>query len=185
MEPEDWERLGRTFAAARERISLRQEDVAEAIGVSRTPIQSIERGHTGGKPPSRISGTMRSYARLVGWTDTSIQAVLEGHEPELRPEPTAPQPEQPTESAKSSRLPLRVVDEMESGDLVDTVVIPLGPSASMVIVVTGAPDASPDRIREDASPEKIRAAFEAWQRTQPPMRELSLPQDEPPAAGEE
>jgi DNA-binding XRE family transcriptional regulator len=40
----DWERLGRAFAKARTAAGLTQEQAAEQLHVSRTPVQAIERG---------------------------------------------------------------------------------------------------------------------------------------------
>lgn len=177
----DWARLGRTLAAAREAAGLTQVEVAERIKGSRGPIQEIERGGPRGKPYTKPTGTMRNYARLVGWTDDSIEHVLQGGEPSLvhkEPDGTAdlePTAAEPTAAVRpSGRLPLRIVDELsDDGALLDTAVIPLGADASMVIVVKGRPD---------ASPEEIRAALESWRRAQPHLRELSTGQEQSPKA---
>jgi Uncharacterized protein conserved in bacteria len=173
----DWARLGRTFAAAREAAGLTQVEVAERIGVTRSPIQSIERGGVRNTPYKKVSSTMRSYARLLGWTSDSPDHILRGGEPSLlHVEPAATPVPEAGAVPETGRLPLRIVDELsDDGALLDTAVIPLSADASMVIVVKG---------RVDASPQEIRAALEAWRRAQPRLRELSIGQNRPPAASE-
>lgn len=163
----DWKRLGQAFAMAREAAHLTQVQVAERLGVTRTPIQAIERGHTKGKPFTRISGTMRSYARLVGWSDGSIETILDGGDPTI-PEPApAGRPRNDGPDARNG-LPLAIIDQLKGeGPLIDATVIPL-PSASadvhMTIVVRGEPDASPEEIRD---------ALIAWRKTQRHLQNLA------------
>ncbi|WP_328860925.1 helix-turn-helix transcriptional regulator [Streptomyces sp. NBC_00306] len=162
MEPErDWERLGRSFAKAREAADLTQVDVAERIGVTRTPIQAIERG----RAFKKVTGTMRSYARVLCWTDDSIDRVLAGGEP-------APAAAAGEDGDATSRpvsvpgLPLAILDQLQGeGQLIDATVIPL-PSragASMTIVVRGEPDASPEEIRD---------ALLAWRKARRHLQDL-------------
>ncbi|WP_078999103.1 helix-turn-helix domain-containing protein [Streptomyces sp. WM4235] len=139
----DWARLGKALKAARQAIGLTQEQLAAELGVSRSVVQGIERG----KPHSKPSLTMRAYARRVGWATDSIDEVLAGREPRL-----AAQPEAAAEPPAG--LPLRIVDELaDDGALLDTVVVPLGGDARMVVVVKGRPGASPEEIRRN---------LEAW-----------------------
>lgn len=133
-----WLVLGRALRAGRKRAGLTQVDVARAIGVSRTPIQAIERGEEFGRP----TGTMRSYARLVGWTDDSIEAVLEGGDPTYRSDTAQPQPAE-------SGLPVSILEEIAEGRLIDTAVIELPGSNARMTVVVRAPDASPEEIKRD------------------------------------
>jgi len=164
----DWRHLGRELAAARKRLGRTQVDVADAIGVSRTPIQAIERGG----PFDKVTGTIREYARLVGWSDGAIEAVLAGGEPTTQPAAEA----SATEAALADDLPLRIVGELGEGPLLDTTVLDLSPAGSgarMIVVVRGAPDASPEEIRRDLL---------AWRRAQRHLQDLGADEDEPPAA---
>lgn len=159
-------------------MDLTQVEVAERLGVTRTPVQSIERGDT----RKKITGTMRSYARLVGWTDDSVDSVLAGGEP--RPVPV----EEPQSEAKPSGgvvrdLPLRITQALGEGPLIDATVLDLGPNqlgGRMIVVVRGEPDASEDVIAED---------MEAWARTLPELRRLleqegGNPGPRPPLGGD-
>lgn len=167
----DWARLGSAMAGARRSKGLSQVEVAEAIGVTRTPIQAIERGETF----ARVTGTMRSYARHLGWADGSIEAVLAGGDPTpeaqaLRPEQTEPTVNAPT---LTPQLPLRIVQELsaESGPVLDTTVLDLPgatPGSRMIVVIKGAPDASPEQIRADLL---------AWDLEQRRLRGLTSDQD--------
>jgi DNA-binding XRE family transcriptional regulator len=142
-----WLRLGRALRAGRKRAGLTQVGVAQAIGVSRTPIQAIERGDQFDKP----TGTMRSYASLVGWTPDSIEVVLAGGEPTYQADIEAgPRP-------ATEGLPVRILEEIGEGRLIDTAVIELPGSNARMTVVVRAPDASPEEIRRDLL---------AWRRAQ-------------------
>jgi len=156
----EWRHLGRELAAARKRLGRTQVDVADALGVSRTPIQAIERGG----PFDKITGTIREYARLVGWADGSIEAVLAGDSPKTAP------PE-PPDAVLAGDLPLRIVEEIGEGQLLDTDVIELpGSGARMTVVVRGAPNATPAEIKRDLL---------AWRRAQRHLQELGEDEDEP------
>lgn len=164
-------RLGAALKATRlsRKPRLTQEAVASTLDVSRATVQNIERG----VGATKATPTIRAYAQLLGWTPASVDRVLAGGEPSLAGAEGGDVAAIPPEP---SRLPLRIVDELaDEGALLDTAVIPLGADASMVIVVKGRPD---------ASPEEIRAALEAWRRAQPQLRELSTGQPQSPAANE-
>ncbi|WP_018384627.1 helix-turn-helix domain-containing protein [Wenjunlia vitaminophila] len=149
----DWERLGRELVEARKALGLTQRQVADRIGVSRTPIQSIERGDPRAKP----TGTMRSYARLVGWQDGSLEAVLAGREP-IRE--GAPEGRPARQAPEVDDLPVLVAEELREGALLGATVLDLtelGSDARMIVIMKGRPDASPEEIRRDLL---------AWRRTQ-------------------
>jgi transcriptional regulator with XRE-family HTH domain len=164
----DWARLGRALAKAREAADLIQREVAARIGVSKTPIQAIERG-TGFKT---ITGTVREYARLVGWAEGSVEAVLAGGEPTLVSEGFDRRP-------RLQELPLSVVDQLQGeGPLIAATVMSLPPKtagASMTIVVQQVPDASPEQIRD---------ALDAWRKTQHWLQNLHDGDEEAPSANE-
>lgn len=149
----DWARLGRALAQAREAINLTQVEIAERVGVTRTPIQAIEHG----KPFKKVTGTIRDYARIVGWLDGSVEAVLDGGEPTLAAPAAELAPAEPAPSPSVSRLPLRVRRALEeSGEVLDAQVIDLGPgqgSTRLIVVAKGKPG---------ASPEELARALEEW-----------------------
>lgn len=169
------------MAAARNDLDLSQVAVAKAIGASRQPIQAIERG----QEFARITGTMRSYARLLGWVDGSIEAVLAGGDPTLTKPESEPQtihPERVESAARvgaptlTQQLPLRIVQELsaETGPVLDTTVLDLpgaSPGSRMIVVIKGAPDASPEQIREDLL---------AWSKEQRRLRGLDGGKGEAP-----
>ena len=154
--PAIWEHLGRSFAAAREAIGLTQVQAAEALGVSRTPIQAVERGRqSNGQPFTKVTGTMRAYARLVGWTETSPARILNGQEPEPATQPVLP------EGAESrTGLPTAVDRELRSGKTLDHTVVHLGneddDDTRIIVVLKGA---------EDISEEELDRLWQQWRRT--------------------
>lgn len=142
----DWDQLGKALQAARLGEGIRQEDLADALGVGRSTIQMIEAGHSYKRP----TPTVRAFARRVGWTEDSVDRVLAGGRPRNRPAIVEPTPPSVEVSAADSRLPLVIVEELEEdGQLVDATVIPLGGDARMVIIVKGNPDASPEEMRRN------------------------------------
>ncbi|MEV4907881.1 XRE family transcriptional regulator [Streptomyces albidoflavus] len=167
----DWVRLGDAFKRARaeHEPKLTQEDVVQALDVSRATVQNIERG----KPFSRVTANHRAYARLLGWTDDSLERVLAGGEPSRVVEATADlsvagaEPGAPVPDG----LPLRVAAELASGPLLDTMVIQLPGGGQAVVVARG---------KEGATPEEIQADLEAWRRAQPQLQEIELRGEEPP-----
>lgn len=162
----DWAQLGRAMARARRALGLSQIEVADAIGVTRTPIQGIERGNKF----TKVTGTMRSYARLLGWADGSIEAVLAGGEPTpAKTEQSRQEPEPSPPLALAPELPLDVRYELsaEAGPVIGATVLAVpgaSPGSRMIVVMKGAPDASPEKIREDLL---------AWSAEQRRLRALS------------
>ncbi|MFJ7999053.1 helix-turn-helix domain-containing protein [Streptomyces sp. NPDC096310] len=159
MEPEDWKRLGREFAAARTRAGLSQVELGERIGVSRGPIQTIERGHTKGVSPARVSSTMRSYASFLGWTDDSIEAILQGGKPTL----TQPESER---MPGGERIPLRIAAELRDGQILDDGVFDLSPDDEhfqLLIMVKG---------KEGATPEEVSAYMDKWRKVERGLRRM-------------
>lgn len=154
----DWDRLGTALQAARLAMApeLTQDELAVELGVGRSTIQNIERGQVF----KRATPTIRAFARRVGWTDDSVDRVLAGGEPTLAAEPSTRVPGY----YPFPGLPLRIEHELKSeGELVDTVVIPLGDGASAVVVVKNPPDATPEQRQRN---------LDAWLRIQGQLREL-------------
>lgn len=154
-EASDWKRLGRAFAAAREAVTgLTQIEAGKAIDVSRGPIQSIERGHQpGGRPFTKVTGTMRAYAQLVGWTIDSPTRILNGQEPEPATRPvSAASPDSPAPG-----LPSAVDREFQSGKTLDYAVVHLGDGPDddtrLVVILQGG---------EGVSEEGLGRNWEKW-----------------------
>jgi len=144
----DWGRLGRAFAKARTAAGLTQEQVAERLHVSRTPVQAIERGRQpNGKAFTKVTATMRAYARLVGWTEESTNLILDGQEPE-----PATQPVSPSAQGAKSDLPPAVDRELRSGKTLDHAVVNLGGDTDddtrLIVVLKGAEDLSEEQLDE-------------------------------------
>ncbi|UPZ27735.1 helix-turn-helix domain-containing protein [Streptomyces sp. LRE541] len=171
MESErDWERLGNAYAEARKLADLTQVEVAERLGVSRTPIQAIERGkQSNGRPFTKVSSTMRAYARLVGWAEGSPEQILSGGDPDYTPQEALSQPSEP------SGLPSAVDRELRSGKTLDHAVVHLGGADDeddfrLVVVVKGA---------EGMTEEEIDRRFEQWRRMRRTIQALPGGPDAP------
>lgn len=156
----DLTRLGAALKAARRARKLTQEQVAEQLGISRAGVQKTE---TGSKL-KKVTPTMRAYAKLLGWAPGSIEDVLAGGGPTMATEDAEVAQ---SGAGESSRLPLRIVDEIE-GDrpLVDHRIIPLGDGTNMVVIVTG---------KENPTPEERKRNLERWERAQEHLEELNYP----------
>ncbi|MEU0783441.1 helix-turn-helix transcriptional regulator [Streptomyces sp. NPDC006173] len=166
----DWVRLGKAFAKARTAAGLTQEQVAERLHVSRTPIQAIERGRQpNSKPFAKITTTMRAYARLVGWTEDSPDLVLDGGDPEAL---GSVQPA--TEPATASGLPTAVDRELRSGKTLDHAVVHLGSEdddeTRLVVVLKGS---------EDISEEELDRLWQQWRRTRRTLQAIPGESDTP------
>lgn len=155
-EASDWKRLGRAFAEAREAAGLTQIEAGKAIGVSRGPIQSIERGRqSSGQAFAKVTGTMRAYAQLVGWTTGSPARILDGQEPEPATQPVS------AAAADSPRsdLPSAIDREFRSGRPLDYAVVHLGEGADdtrLIVVFQGG---------EGATEEEIDRAWQKFRQT--------------------
>jgi len=134
----DWKHLADTVEAAREAKNLTQVALAKKAGVSESTIQNIESG----AERKRVPASLHKVERALGWKPGSGERVLEGGTPDTEEETAAP----------PSDLPLRIVHELQDGPLLDATVLDLtslGSDARMIVVVKGAPDASPEQIRAD------------------------------------
>lgn len=141
-------------------MDLRQEDVATRIGVSLNPVQTIERGSS-----KRVTTTIRAYASLVRWAPGSVEAVLDGGEP------TVEEPAAPDSASLPSDLPLRIVQELREGPLLEATVIDLGEPGSSgraIVIVRGQPDATQEQVVAD---------LKAWARKDLKLRNIRPPED--------
>jgi len=158
----DWKRLADAIKRGREAAGMTQKDLAEKAGIAEGSVQNLESG----RERSRIPQSLAKVEQAIGWAPGSGVAVLRGtigQPPRSSEEPAKAKPR------NQSDLPLRVVDELEDGPLLDSTVLNLGDDsgARMIVVVRGKPDASPEEIQE---------ALLAWRRMerriqQPPESE--------------
>ncbi|MFC9285686.1 helix-turn-helix domain-containing protein [Streptomyces sp. NPDC057052] len=157
-----WGKLAAAARAAREARGLSQEALAELAGVSEGSVQNLE----GGKPRSRMPQTLARIEPHLGWAAGSARAVLDGGEPVLEDANRRGAGSRTEKDKLRSKLPLRVVDELESDDpLIDSQVIQLPGTggARMTVVVHG---------RSDATPEEIQEALLAWRRAERKLHRL-------------
>ncbi|MGW5636696.1 helix-turn-helix domain-containing protein [Streptomyces sp. NPDC003832] len=170
-----WPRLAAAIRAAREARGLSQVALAELAGISEGSVQNLEDPE---RRPSRMPQSLSKVEPHIGWTTGSGSAVLAGGEP--TPAPVTHDASASLRAGKNplrDRLPLRVVDELESGDpLIDSQVIQLPgtPGARMTVIVQGPADATPEEIQE---------ALQAWRRAERKLHRMSDTEgDEPKAA---
>lgn len=170
-----WRRLATAIRAARETRGLSQEALAALAGVAEGSVQNLESG----KPRNRMPLTLSKIEPHLGWATGSGRLVLDGGDP-------IPASDIPSGSSGDagadklrSKLPLRIVDELESDDpLLDSAVIQLpgANGARMTVVVHGSPDATPQEIQD---------ALIAWRKAERNLHRLpdgDGSDDEPRAA---
>lgn len=155
-----WGRLAGAIRKAREDRGLTQPQLAARADVSEGSVQNLESG----KPRSRMPQTLAKVEPHLGWAAGSGRIILDGGEPVPASEsPQVPSAEREADALRK-KLPLRIVDELESDDpLLDSAVIQLpGTSgARMTVVVHGTPDATPQQIQD---------ALLAWRRAEESLR---------------
>jgi transcriptional regulator with XRE-family HTH domain len=166
-----WAKLGAAIRSAREARGLSQVDLAELAGISEGSVQNLESG----KPRNRMPQTLAKMEPHLGWAEGSGRAILDGGEP--TPASAQASEDADAEAKLRRKLPLRIVDELESDDpLLDSTVIQLPgvEGARMTVVVHG---------RSDATPEQIQEALIAWRQAERKLRRLPDGEgDEPQAA---
>lgn len=150
----DWKRLGDALAAAREGITPRvsQEEAARTLGLGRSTIQKMERGH----PYQKIQPSHRVYARWLGWTDDSIEAVLSGGEPTMRAVEHAGEPEAEalaSPPASVGGLSVRILEALtQGGPLLDSDVIKFRSTSGRevtAVVVARTEEGTPEELSRD------------------------------------
>lgn len=168
-----WARLATAIRAAREARGLSQEALAALAGVAEGSVQNLESG----KPRNRMPQTLAKIEPHLGWTTGSGRLVLDGGDP-IPASDTRPGGEDVADKLRS-KLPLRIVDELESDDpLLDSAVIQLPGvnGARMTVVVHGSPDATAQEIQD---------ALIAWRKAERNLHRLpdgDGDDDEPRAA---
>lgn len=172
---QDWGRLGRAVMEARKAAGLSQIELADAAGLSRSAVQSIERGREFSAPQL----SHRSIAQTLGWTPDSIVAVLAGGDPKGGAEPasivrsqTEPRPE-PVDDLLDD-LTERVRAALLGGTVADADAIGLGdePDDGEVVLIWKRGE------RPGATPEQLRSDLKKWARLQRVAREI-LADDDP------
>ncbi|MFE8961812.1 helix-turn-helix domain-containing protein [Streptomyces iakyrus] len=158
-----WAKLATAIRAARDARSLSQGALAELSGISEGSVQNLESG----KPRSRMPQSLAKIEPHLGWAAGSGVAILNGGDP--TPVPVVHEVSADLRGGKDhlrKKLPLRIVDELESDDpLLDSAVIQLPGvnGARMTVVVHGQPDATPEQIQE---------ALLAWRRAERNLKRL-------------
>lgn len=157
-----WSRLAAAIRSAREARGLTQDGLAQLAGVAENSVQNLEDAD---RRPTRMPPSLAKVEPHLGWAAGSGQAILRGGEATPAPiEESAA--ERRTADRLRDKLPLRVVDELESDDaLIDSQVIQLPGTdgARMTVVVHGRPDATPQQIQE---------ALLAWRRAEHNLHRL-------------
>jgi transcriptional regulator with XRE-family HTH domain len=152
-----WGRLAAAVRAAREARGLRQIDLATLAGISQGSVQNLE---DPSRRPGRMPQSITKVEPHLGWAAGSGMAILKGGEPTA----STPAPTTGDRDKLRDKLPLRIVDELESDDpLLDSTVIELPgiEGARMTVVVRGNPNATPEQIQE-----ALLAWRRAWLRLQ-------------------
>jgi transcriptional regulator with XRE-family HTH domain len=147
----DWLRLGGVIRAARKRKGLSQVRLGDSIGVKRTVIQTIERGHEF----QSVTATLRDIERILEWGQGSIEHILDGGEPLPPDSPNNRYYTRHVRPEAGGELPVRISRALAEGVTLDTAIVALSPNTEMVVVVKGKPDATHDQIE---------AALAAWEK---------------------
>lgn len=152
---QDWKRLADAIRQAREAAGMTQTDLANKAGIAEGSVQNLESG----RERSRMPQTLTKVEQALGWEPGTGVAILRGREAVTTDRAPAQGRRPPT------KLPLRIVDELESDDpLIDSTVIELPGTdgARMTVVVHGRPDATPEEIQE---------ALMAWRNAERRLRQ--------------
>jgi DNA-binding XRE family transcriptional regulator len=150
----DWKRLGRAIKAQREHLGMTtQQELAEAAGVTRQTVQSLEAG----KQRSRMPGAIASVEKALKWEPGEAARLLAR--------------DAPNDNVKqfAEGMPMRIAQELSGGQVVDTEVLDLSvPGSSSRIVVVFKSDAA----AADRDPDELRAELEEFSRIQRAMRKI-------------
>lgn len=154
----DWKALGRAIEARREALGMpRQQDLAEEAGVSRQTVQSLESGKEYKRTPKTLDQVLKTLGRDRGWA----AKILDGESPTSQNGATA---------RLAEGMPVRVVQELSSGEVVDTEVVEFSVPGTPLTFVGILKQDAPAR---DLSPEDMARALEKWTRIQRALREIA------------
>ncbi|MGE7432789.1 helix-turn-helix domain-containing protein [Kitasatospora sp. NPDC001175] len=174
----DWARLGHMVKAERLTRDMTQIGLAEAVGVSLSTIQTLERG---ARTQPKVLPVHRAVARAIGWTEASVEAVLAGGDPtptEPATEPVAlaaPADENPGQVDELlDDLTERVRQTLLGGKVADAAAIDLGsddPDAGVVLIWKRGD-------QPNLTPEQLLDVRRKWARLQRAAHEI-FAEDEP------
>lgn len=157
----DWKRLGDAIKARREELGMRrQQDLADAAGVSRQSVHSLESGNSG-KGWRRTPTSLDPVREALGWEPETVARYLTPAPPEVQ-NAAAPR--------MAEGMPARVIQELSAGQVVDTEVVELS--------LPGLPFTFVGILKQDASapaatPEARQQVLLAWSRVQRAMRGIA------------
>jgi DNA-binding XRE family transcriptional regulator len=156
----DWKRLGDAIKARREELGMRrQQDLADAAGISRQSVQSLESGNSG-KGWKRTPPTLDPVRKALDWDPETVARYLT---------PASQEAQNGVTPQLAEGMPARVVRELSAGQVVDTEVVELNiPGTPFKFVGILKQDAS----AADATPEEMRRVLQEWSRVQRAMRGL-------------
>ncbi|WP_200309177.1 helix-turn-helix transcriptional regulator [Streptomyces adelaidensis] len=153
----DWKRLGDAIKARREELGMTtQQALADAAGVTRQTVQSLESG----KPRKRTPKALNAVAKALGWGPDTVAGYLA----------VTPSVQSGASPRLAEGMPVRVVQELSSGEAVDTEVVELSvPGSPFKLVAIFKQDAE----AASAAPEEMAQALEKWSRMQRALREIA------------
>ncbi|MEZ3180352.1 helix-turn-helix domain-containing protein [Streptomyces pimonensis] len=168
-----WPKLASAIRAAREARRLTQLALAELAGISEGTVQNLE---DPSRRPGRIPPSIDKIEPHLGWAAGSSMTILNGGEPTPAAARETSASLRGGKDKLREKLPLRIVDELESDDtLLDSQVIQLPgvKGVRMTVVVHGQPEATPEEIQE---------ALLAWRRAESRLQRLPDEEDDDPQA---
>ncbi|GAA2485154.1 hypothetical protein GCM10010406_21760 [Streptomyces thermolineatus] len=170
---QDWARLGSAVRARRDELHMTQVDLAKKAGVSEGTVQNIESGRAYSRRPPSLPRIESS----LGWAPGSVSSILSGGSPTPSEQPAAEAPKKPSASYAEG-MPLRVMQELSDGQVLDTEVLDLtvpGSDTRMIVVLKR------DKAK-DVDPDQLRAELEEWSRLQRKLRGLASGPDKSDAS---
>jgi DNA-binding XRE family transcriptional regulator len=154
----DWKRLGHAIKARREELGMAtQQALADAAGVKRQTVQALESG----RQRSRMPASIGSIEKALAWEPGTIARILAAGDT-------------PSQNRETGRLaegmPVRVLKELSSGEVVDTEVIELNIPGSSFKLVGILKQDSPG---PEASSQEMATALKEWSRMQRALRQIT------------
>ncbi|WTW96569.1 helix-turn-helix domain-containing protein [Streptomycetaceae bacterium NBC_01309] len=159
----DWVRLGLAVAAARNAHGWTQEELADLANLGRSTVQAIE----GGRKYVRIPSSVLVLERVLGWPAGTVEEILAGGDaPAI--ERTEPAASASPRDQFARGMPLRIAQELATGDVVETAVLDLSDDAAGVrlVVVLKADDA------RTVNPARMQHALDKWVQAERKLRGL-------------
>jgi DNA-binding XRE family transcriptional regulator len=163
----DWKRLGHAIKARREELGIgTQQSLADAAGVTRQSVQSLEAG----KARTRMPSTIRHIEKALQWEHGTAARVLAGDTPPASKRDSAPQ--------LAQGMPARVLQELSTGEVVDTEVVEISfPGSPFKLVGILKQDSE-----RNADPVEMERVLREWSRLQRSMRQIA--DDRPGTSGQ-